>query len=346
MSERSRVAVNRQAVDAQAGRIRAALELTRPGMAAQLAHDTVEQLDAWQDIALRSVPAAQTDAGCSVAGAYFASLVPPVLAIAEATSPGRRAFTALHELGHHLQQTELTLMDALLDQPDGGHSLEDASCDAFAAEILLPSELVGSHLAGGVTAPGVAALWDASSASRAAACVRAAQQLHAPGHVVLLDGAGVVQFAAAHGLPPVRRGSSQADIPVVIEGLRIQTRRAHGRTQLTYRDGIKGVEHYAETADIGGFLVLVMVTDHAPWESTFSLPSRDEGPQGRWWTCEQCGHEFSTYARPCSRCGAPTCPECRRCNCSRVKERQCTRCNTVYPLLMFQGDSERCVDCA
>ncbi len=348
MTEQSTTAVvSRQAAQAQASRVLNALDEARPGAVASLADDTVDELRTWDDIAVRSVPATQSDAGCSVAGAYLANLTPPVLAIANEDSLPRRAFTALHELAHHLQQTKFSLMAALLQQPDGGHALEDAACDAFAADILLPTRMVEQHLAAGVTAPGVAALWRASSASRAAACVRAYQQLTTPGHVILLDAVGDVQFAAANRLPPVRRGSSQAHIPVVREAMRIPLRGSHGRTQLAYRNDILGQYLFAQTANMGGYVILVAVTDHTAWETTFHLPAPDDGPQGRDWTCEQCGHDFATFARPCTRCHAPTCPACARCNCTaRVTEKECERCHMVLPARMFIGDSARCTDCA
>lgn len=183
-----------------------------------------------------------SDAGaeCSVAGTYRDEEDPPLLAIAAAASAGRQAFTALHEFGHHLQQTEDMLTDRLLSQPDKGFELEEAACDGFAAAVLLPDELVETYIdQSGPTGPGIVDLWQASSASRAAVCVRAAQHLPSPGHVVLLDPAGTVSFAASTGLPSVRRGSDQSSIETVREALTRQG-GATGRTRLCYRDGIVG----------------------------------------------------------------------------------------------------------
>jgi hypothetical protein len=349
MTERgqSRVGVSRVAARAQAEAMLAVLETAEPGLQLMLRHDPAGVLGSRTDLAVRAVPEAQTDAGCSVAGAYIGDNVPPVLAVATSTSSGRRAFTLLHEFGHHLQRTETTLMPALLDQPDDGHALEDAACDAFAATVLLPDELVEAHVAAaGPTADDVVALWRASTASRAAVCVRAVERLPSPGHVLLLDSQGDVQFAAAHGLPPVRRGSSQARIPVVGDALTNGRHRARGHTRVAYRDGIAGGELYAQAADIGGYLLVVAVTDRAPWER-FAPPSRDEAPSGQEWTCEQCGHEFVTFQPPCRRCGAPTCPDCGRCNCAaRVEERRCDGCSLVLPARLFAGTASRCRDCS
>lgn len=341
------VVVSRTAARDQARAILVTLEATEPGLTAQLADNPVAVLTSRADMTVRSVPEAQTDAGCSVSGAYIADCTPPVLAVAESASAGRRAFTVLHEFGHHLQQSQPTLMTALLAQPDGGHGLEDAACDAFAAAVLLPDQLVDAHIGpGGPTADGVVSLWRASTASRAAVCVRAAERLPSPGHVVLLDPAGQVEFAAAHGLPPVRRGSSQARIPVVRDALTNGRLRGRGRTRLTYRDGISGAELWAQATEMGNYLLVVAVTDRAPWE-TFAPPSRDQAPTGRTWICGHCEHEFITFDSPCRRCHNAACPECGRCSCpSRIEERQCDKCSLVLPARMFEGTSARCRDCS
>lgn len=327
--------------------MRAVIEAVRPGASAALSADPIRQLAAWPGIAVMAVPPVETDGGCSVAGGYFADVDPPVLAVADDASRGRRAFTVLHEFGHHLQQTQSTLMAVLLAEPDRGTLLEEAACDAFAADVLIPGHLVDQHIGGGVTAASIADLWRATSASRAAVCVRAAQRLTTPGHVVLVDTLGVVQFAATHGLPPIRRGSRQGHIPVVRDALTSTRRRAHGRTRMAYRDGITGQELIAAAADIGDYLVLVAVTDHATWESGFHLPPGDAGPRPTVWICEHCEHEFGTFDRACSRCRSYTCPACGRCSCApAVAERRCEKCCMVLPARLFAAGSARCSDCA
>ncbi|MCW2616266.1 MAG: hypothetical protein JWN08_3260 [Frankiales bacterium] len=103
-------------------------------------------------------------------------------------------------------------------------------CGAFAASVLLPHELVDQHIpAAGPSVYDIRDLNAASSASRAAACVRAAQRLRSPGHVVLLDYDGTVQFAPAQGLPPVRKRSDQSGVPVIQDALGFRT--AKGRTK-------------------------------------------------------------------------------------------------------------------
>jgi hypothetical protein len=145
---------------------------------------------------------------------------------------------------------------------------------------------------------------------------------------------------------PVARGSDQSRIDLVERTLN-SGQAAKGMARLAYRDGIGGQELYAQTANMDGYVVLVAVTDHAPWEE-FTLPAATTSPRGRWWTCSNpiCEHVFQTFQAICARCNAPTCPRCNQCECvAKVAERRCSNCFTVYPLTFFNGDSTRCRDC-
>lgn len=321
------------------------LETHRPGARDDLATSALAKLQTWQELTVRLVPDDQTGGGCSVAGTYLPG-PPPELAVARSSSLPRRDFTALHELGHHLQQNSFQLIESFDGEPDGGLLLEDAACDAFAAEILLPAPLVKAHLpAAGPTAGDILDLWRAAGASRMAVCVKASQHLPAPGHVLLLDMNGRLVFAASTGLPPLRRGSNQADIPVIRSALAGRG-RADGHTKLKYRDGILGTELYAQTAPMDGYLLAVTVTDLAPWKA-FAPSARDTGPQGVEYTCERCHEDFTAFTRACPRCQSAPCPDCGRCGCApQVTERQCTSCFVLHPAAMYTGNSQRCDDCS
>lgn len=336
----------RRAGQAQADAIIALLAATDPHLLSALRTDPGRALRDHSGVDIVTVPEAQTATGCSVAGGYFASTTPPSLAVAASVSAGRVAFTLLHEFGHHLQQTQFDLMTALLKQPDGGQALEEAACDAFAADLLLPAADVTSAIGPeGPTADAVAALWATSRASRAAVCVRAAQTLRSPGHVLLLDDNGTVQFDAAHGLPPLRRSSSQADVPLVAQALRTG-HRATGEVQLRYRDGILGQPLYAQVADLGGYLVVVAVTDTVPWQR-FAPPSTETHPTARERICEHCEHEFSTFEQPCPTCRTPKCHECGRCACPpRLAEKLCNGCFMKLTVNQFADGSDLCGSCA
>jgi hypothetical protein len=313
-----------------------------------LRNDAMDSLALWGQVSVRLVPESDADADCSVAGAYLAEEAPPIVAVAASNSHGRRAFTALHELGHHLQQTTKSLVEALLKQPDDGHALEEAACNSFAAAVLLPVSVLGRHIGdAGPTAHNVCALWTdpAVRASRSAVCARAAEKLPAPGHILLLDDAGRVLFGASRGLPPVRRGSDQSRIPVVADQLRAPAIAHTGMTRMAYRDGITGEQLWAQTADMGGYTVLVAVIDHAPWES-FAPPPRESGPQAKWWTCTNCGKDFPVWESRCAKCRAPKCPDCGQCECKTVAEKLCQGCYQLLPARLFDGGSDRCRDCA
>ncbi|PWJ02322.1 DUF955 domain-containing protein [Streptomyces sp. NWU49] len=320
------------------------LEAARPGAAERLAQGALAELRTWPELTVLEVDENLTEQGCSVAGAYDFG-PPPHLSVATSASRARRDFTALHELGHHLQKNSFALMEPFSREPDGGLLLEDAACDAFAAEILLPAPLVHQHLdTKGPTASAITQLWRASNASRMAVCVRAAQHLPAPGHVLLLDTTGTLAFAASHGERPLRRGSFQGDIAVIDRAL-IGSGHARGLTQVRYRDGILGRELHTDTALMDGYLVAVLVTDSAPWRA-FTPPTPDTGPQSRDYICANCGEEYRSFAPACRRCRIPPCPDCGRCACPpRVPERLCPGCFTLHPPSMFSAGSDRCLEC-
>jgi hypothetical protein len=345
----SQLAVSRVEVQAGVVKVAAALEALWPGAAGELAEDPCEVLATWDQVELRYVPAVEADSRCSVAGAYvYEEGQIPVLAVARSTSAGRRAFTALHELGHHLQQMDVDLAQELASAGTRGPILEDAICDAFAAAVLLPDALVDQHIpAAGPTVYDVGDLNAASSASRAAVCVRAAQRLRSPGHVVLLDYDGSVQFAAAQGLPPVAKGSNQSSVPVIQDALGFRT--AKGRTRLLYRDSIRGEELFVQAGDLDGYVVAVLTTDRPPWEDTFVLPSKETAPVAATWVCTNagCGEEFETYGTSCPKCKIPKCPECGTCDCPPVvAQKRCTTCFTVQSAHAFDGDAAVCESCS
>ncbi|SDO02792.1 protein of unknown function [Klenkia soli] len=346
------IPVRRDTVRRQAEAMLTVLDSLLPGHRDALGRDPVEVLRTWPEVDYREVPPAETGSRCSVAGAYYGSEDPPLLTVADATSPGRRAFTALHELGHHLQQSDPDLAETVDLHEAAADQFEDAACDAFAADVILSEELVTRHLpAGTPTADNVVALRRGSTASRAAVCVRAAQHLSSPGHVLLLDAEGTVQFAASHLMPRPGRGSDQSSAEVIRHALGNPTGqgRSRGRTRLLYRNGIQGDELYAQAAPMDGYLLVVAVTDHAPWETGFTLPIAQNGPAAAWRICvrPECGEEFRTFEGPCARCGNHTCTKCGRCACApAVKERDCTRCGLRLPARLFDGAANRCRDCS
>jgi hypothetical protein len=237
-----------------------------------------------------------------------------------------------------LQRTDIDLAAVLWEQ-QSLDMFEDLACDAFAATMLLPDRAVDQVIdAKGPTATDVVTLYRRAGASRSAVCVRASQRLPAPGHVLLLNEDGTVFFAAAAGMPPLRKGGDQSRVEVIARGLRSGSSRGRGR--FFYRDGIVGDELFMQTADMDGYLVVVAVIDRAPWEK-FALPSRDVGPRGSSYECANpaCGATYVSYEPRCPRCQVAPCTECGRCACrSALAEKTCTSCWLVRPATGFVGD--------
>lgn len=336
----------------------------------RLSSDPVSELDAWSEVEVQMLHDEQTLTAtpghitvaprCSVAGTYYPAAGDqlPTLAVVRSMSGARDAFTVLHELGHHFQRTDGDLIDALGDlDPVMSVVVEDAVCDHLASSILIPDETVALLLgAGGPTAPEVVELYSRTSASRAAVCVRAAQQLQRPGHVLLLDEEDRIQFSSSRSLFPLRRRSDQSTATVVRRARASVREGGSGRvtdndTRFAYRAGdFEGESLYAQSAAFdNGYLVIVAVLEKPPWTDTFVMPKAETGAQTRWHTCERpgCGHEFQAWNGPHEVCGVPKCPECGYCGCTagRVAERYCPGCFQRLPEAMFEDGSERCCNC-
>ncbi|WP_374070169.1 ImmA/IrrE family metallo-endopeptidase [Rathayibacter sp. SD072] len=283
--------------------------------------------------------------GCSVAGGYRWD--PPTLLVTESMSTRRQQFTALHELGHHLQKTDLSLGTTVVAHPRP-EEFEDACCDAFAARILLPDDLVALHAPSGPTAVGAAGLFDSSNASRAAICVRLAGALQSPGVVAVLDSTGTVSFAAAQGgIFPPARGSDQRENPLVRSALAANDpARALmlNDAQIWYQSGHSSIRLYGQAAWSGDRLFLVQVEYGASWLQ-YSPPRDGTAERARNWReqCEHCGVRFTTSFR-CPRCRQPRCPA-GHCSCTTRALRTCRECFLEKTSALFPAGSATCSDC-
>jgi hypothetical protein len=340
----------REGVINQADAMLALLTRTRPTALAALGRDAVSELSGWTDVAVSLTeedPVSLTDgvSRCSVAGHYGWDTQPPTLHVGCSRSLRRRQFTALHELGHHLQQTDPDLGEVVLGQPDS-ESFEDASCDVFASRVLLPANLVTRHISRrGPTANNVADLFAASSASRAACCVRAAEHLAGPGCVVLLDMCGVVSFAAAAGVYPPARGSDQSSTPLITAALSSGGRTVErDQTYIVYRNHTASDALYGQAAWCDGYIVAVLALDTVPWRQ-FAPPrpgtSRTVGL--RWYDCPVCFTTFET-GQVCKTCHEPRCPD-GHCGCTLASEHPCTKCFELRHRSQFAAGSTICKAC-
>ena len=105
----------RPAATEQAMRMVVLLQASDPDLLAALSDDTLAALEQHPEVTLRLVPESDTGGGCTVAGGYRGSETPPALLVTTSLSRRRRAFTALHEFGHHLQRTSLDLAEVKQD---------------------------------------------------------------------------------------------------------------------------------------------------------------------------------------------------------------------------------------
>ncbi|HEX6073647.1 MAG TPA: ImmA/IrrE family metallo-endopeptidase [Micromonosporaceae bacterium] len=310
-----------------------------------LAADPAAVVVTVDDIMLDWVDPGQVGAGCSVAALYSGTEVPPRIAVVRDASPGRRAFSILHEFGHHLCTQVDAVADALWDLPEGGRGLEEDLVDAFAAEILLPADTVTATFAAGVDAASVVRLWRTTSASREACCVAAAQHLPAPGYVMLLRPDGRCQFAARHGdAVPISRDSAQTatKLRVALDG-----GTARGVDRPTLGSGVHTAEMYFDAITADSYVFAVWVTDSPAWDTLPTL--LDSRPIGNTGYCTACAREFTTWKAPCRHCDEPHCVSCGVCECEPsslrpATTRRCDRCFQELPLPAFDGDSTTCND--
>lgn len=336
--------VSQAEIRRQAQAIARHLEEADPGILSRLCENPLNELATWPGLQVRRVADADAGDGCSVAGSYRSDTAPPTLCVAWSVSSGRRQFTILHELAHHVQRNNAELAAVLMMSldPDG---LEEAACNLFAAQTLLPDAVVDRHIgASGPSAAEVAGLYGGSRASRAACCVRAAERLRGPGAAALLDYEGVVSFAYPVGgfIPPARR-SDQSGTPLVSAALR-SAGRARAETFVVYRTGGTSDTVYGDCADVGGWLIAVLAAERAPW-LTFSPPQPGTGSvRSSWWTCETCGDTFLASER-CPACGQPKCPQAGHCACTTDREMACTRCHMAKHKSQFEAGGTVCREC-
>jgi len=323
-----------------------ALEAATPGVAEALRQDALATVDGWGEPAIRMVvDASTTTDDCSVAGGYRGDTDPPTIIVARSASRRRQQFTALHEIGHHIQRNDIELLRTLHAATDP-EELEEASCDAFAGRVLLPDTVVNPLIGPrGPTADDVVTLYSASQASRAACCVRTAEHLTSPGTVFLLNQDGIVDFSIGHGMAPPARGSDQSGTPVVAAALRAKG-TSRRDTHIAYRNGSTSDLLYGDCAAIDGWMVAIAVLDRAAWQP-FAPPRPHTGTlaPSRWWTCEYCNDDFdSVGSTRCDQCGQPTCPA-GHCGCTLHAERTCTECWLTKHRSQFSAAGTVCREC-
>ncbi|MBJ7000163.1 ImmA/IrrE family metallo-endopeptidase [Streptomyces sp. CRPSP2-6A1] len=334
----------------QAEAMISAVERLHPGALEALRADPLAELHRWTDIRVSLEPEADRDGRCSVAGSYRSDSDPPTLVVGASRSIRRRGFTGLHELGHHLQQTDAALGQRLFDWDDS-EAFEEAACDAFAARILVPEGRISEEVRRrGPSADDVVTMFRTSQASREACCVRAAQYLAGGGAVVLLDVTGQVLFAASRGMIPPARGSDQSGTPLVSAALGTRATVQRDKTYVVYRSGGRSDLLYGQAAWCDeDYLITVLAEDSVAWRAfTAPRPNIQSSWFGSWWDCETCGDSFKITERACEECGEARCAQ-GHCGCTTARsgsERVCEHCFMNLAPSRFEGTSTTCRDCS
>jgi hypothetical protein len=334
---------------AQAARMRAELERRVPGGLATVREGPLEWLRTWPEIELIERDSmAESTTSCDVAGSYDPGHEPPRV-IVRRSGFERMQFTALHEVGHHLQQSTDDLIEVLAARGDVGVALEERAADQFAASVLIPeataSRILGS---GNPSAEAAAELWrELSHASRQAVVVRTAMQLEADGQVLLLDSDGRVEFSCARGAFQLAHGSDQSGTEIWRRIAAAPTRTVTARGRFAYRGLLGGDDMYSQAVPVGqGHHLVVAAVERVPWQLSVNVP--EYKLYGRMHTCERsgCGKVF-TVAEVCDICGQPRCPECGWCSCraNRLSEFTCTECFLVKSMSELSMTAGICTEC-
>lgn len=297
----------------------------------ELAEDPTGTLENHSGVSLRYV--ASAPAGCSVSGYYRPS--PPTLSIHRSNSRERDNFTAVHELGHHLQQTDkawaLGVLSELSDHER--NRLEEAVADALAIDVLLPAELLDTHLGDDpLTAEGIASLYGAAAASRQACCIAAAQHSSSEKALIILsDWTGKVSLSVStnESIYRVPHGIVQPDIARLI--------REAGEGPLTAAGAAKEGLVFSTANRRYDIKFDVALDVDGMWAFSVARPETRYGDQ-RWGTgvqqcvspsCETIFEVDGSTAR--CKCADYKCPECGACSCESTLP-TCTECWTELSL--------------
>ncbi|MDE0161790.1 MAG: ImmA/IrrE family metallo-endopeptidase [Acidimicrobiaceae bacterium] len=298
-------------------------------------------------VRVRCLPSPDLTRGdCSVDGYYEPFLDPeePQILYSGDVIAQRARFTVMHELGHHLLNTTgshlLDDLDRLGGSARGACEAEEAACDRFAGNVIVPAahlaEIIGSRA---LMPRHLLKLREVTDASWEALAVRTADYPDTKTAVILLREPGEVSFVASAGLARWRRGSLvQPDGPLD----RALARNTATADKDIYRYGLGGAEAlFCDTARIDERLaVAVMSARRSDGRLSILEPvepvwkTRDE-------FCPWCNEERDVGW--CHDCAGRRCRTCRRCGClTPIKNPVCPQCHLEGP---FWPGSSICRDC-
>ncbi|MBT1161464.1 hypothetical protein [Bifidobacterium sp. SO1] len=186
------------------------------------------------------------------------------------------------------------------------------------------------------------------------ACRRLAPYAPAQGVFVLMDANGSVDRAVPLlGFAPPKRNSNQSEMSIYHAA---RNNRHNVRTimrddvQVKYSTGSYSQRLYAQAVVANSDLLVVLaLTDHAPWMRGDSPAQRGSGAHrpGTMWelTCKKCGGVHyvvgDTY---CKKCGHLRCPK-GHCWCVPARTRMCPQCFLERNENEFLNGSDICRWC-
>ena len=260
------------------------------------------------------------------------------------TFSDRQNFTVAHELAHLLVENDEAAIDWITSQP-GASKLEEV-CEVLAGRLLIPDEVLAA-VGSPPTAPGLAAIFNSTNASRSACAVRIAQRLPCEGFVAIIDArVQNVFFAARHDdtRPYAWQGNPVPEahhVRYVEDG---QERQVESWWPFPNGDHVR---FYMSAYRERDWIFAIFAANDVWHTTTFHAPEerqRDIRPDLTH-RCPDCGYDRTFRGYPCSECHRPYCPRCQRCECDRRKQRSalCDGCSYLWPRAQLRDGL--CNDC-
>lgn len=278
--------------------------------------------------------------GCGGGGYYRSS--PPTIHLHPATSR-RDNFTLLHELAHHLQQSHDQWGFTLMDMPDlVRRKIEEAVCDQFAAQVLMPVCDVDRHATALHPADVMAGLFARSEASRSATLQRVREMLPAESRWLLAVadvGGVVITSATTYDDPPPPKDFVQDGFRRVAAEAMDSAVRREFHEGIEYRTGAVLDDLCVEAAldHEERYVFIALRPTMANGAGTWTYPQREcSNP-----ACEKTFQAKQSSGR-CETCQNFKCPHCHRCGCIASEgPTTCTSCFMAYtPSEMASGNHE------
>lgn len=300
----------------------------------------------YEPIRVHQLPhTSMTESDCSVDGYYDPFIDParPRILYSQHGGPARARFTILHELGHHIINTDgqhlLDDLDQMADSPQGAQRAQEQACHQFAGEVLVPIHLLNEVLGSGPVEPlHVLRLREKTKASWEVLAIRAANHSTAKTAIALIRQPGTVSFVATNWPTSWPRGSTVKPRGPLDQALR------HNWTarQDTYRYGLGGAEAlFCDTFLAHRGLAIAVMSTRRTGRGLSVLVPEDPLWKQSVTHCAWCSGERTVGW--CHRCAGQRCQECDRCGCrTPARNPTCPRCQLQNP---FQPGASVCIDC-